>query len=161
MDTDAFKNLEVELQGRGTPTERLRDVGQAFGELAKKKDEEAAAIILAQLQGKNHQDPSVLKGLSQEKVGIIAGGIATIRRGGAADLIMTAVAAGIGVSLGYASHRVVDGRFMGVPLNGLAGALPMVAGASLDSTLTTRNMMVTGGAMWLVGSLAYGKLNPE
>jgi len=161
MDANAFDDLEVELTSRGTPAERLHNVAQVFAELAQKKDGEAAAIILARLEGRDPGDPATLGALNPEKVAIVAEGISTIRRGDVWDLLATAASAGAGVALGYASHRVLDVRPVGIPLNAAAGLAGLAAGASLDSTLTTRNAMFTGGAMFSLGSLVYALTHPK
>ena len=161
MDPNAFDDFDVELQSRGTPAERLHNVAQVFSELAKKKDTEAAEIILARLAGLDASDPAALSGLDENKVAIVAEGISKIRRGDLWDLLTTAFSAGAGVALGYASHRVLDVRPVGVPLNAAVGLAGIAAGASVDSTLTTRNAMFTGGAMFALGSLVYALTHPK
>ena len=165
MDNDDFRktfsSAEVELQGRGTPAERLQNVAKAFSDLALAGDEDAAKIILARLEGRDPEDGEALAGLDANKVSIVAEGIAKIRRGDTWDLVTTAAAAGAGVALGYASHRLIDARPAGIPLNAAAGALGLAAGSMLDTTLTTRNAFFTGGAMFSLGSLAYTLTHPK
>ncbi|GEM_PF-5153197 len=165
MDADAFDNafetVEVELQGRGTPAERLQNVAQVFSELAKKEDDDAARIILARLEGRDPEDEAALEGLDLNKVSIVAQGISRIRRGDSWDLVATTAAAGLGVALGYASHQVLDLRPAGVPMNAAVGMTGVVAGTLLDSTLTTRNALFTGGAMFSLGSIAYALTHPK
>lgn len=165
MEHDAFdktfSSAEVELQGRGTPAERLQKVAEAFTQLAQKGDDDAARLILAQLEGRDPGDPNALRSLDPNKVSIVAEGIGKIRRGDTWDLLSTATAAGAGVFLGWASHRVLDARPMGVPVNALAGAAGVAAGRMLDSTLTTRNALFTGGAMFSLGSVAYSLTHPK
>ncbi|MCA9693709.1 MAG: hypothetical protein KC636_29235 [Myxococcales bacterium] len=52
-------------------------------------------------------------------------------------------------------------RPMGVPVNALAGAAGVAVGQMLDSTLTTRNALFTGGAMFSMGSVAYTLTHPK
>ena len=89
-----------------------------------------------------------------------------IRRGGAIDLIMTALAGALGVSFGYLSHKIADVRVGGVPLNAAVGSVGVGLGAVgggqvYDSSLSVRNFFFTGGAMFSVGSVAYALIHPE
>ena len=166
MDDFAFDDAEVYVQARGTPSERLQRAAEAFSQIAQEDDQQAARTILAQLENKDAHDPSVRNSLDQRKVDIIAKGVSNIRRGGAIDLIMTAVAGALGVSLGYLSHKIADVRIGGVPLNAAVGGLGVglgaVGGGQLyDSSLSVRNFFFTGGAMFSAGSVAYSLIHPE
>lgn len=161
MNPDAIDDAELLLQGRGTPEQRLAEVGEVFAELAKKKDQEAARVILAQLEGRDAADPRVLRSLDESKVGIIAEGVSEIRRGDIWDNVMTAASAVAGVALGYLSHRAIDLRVAGIPINGIAGAVGVAAGAALDTTLTTRNVLFTGGSCFSAGSALYAISHPQ
>ena len=160
MNPDAIDDAEILLAGRGTPEERLAEVGKVFAELAKKKDEEAARVILAQLEGRDPSDPKVLNSLDASRVGIIAEGVSEIRRGDIWDNIITAASAIAGVAAGYLSHKALDVRVAGVPVNGVAGVVGIAAGAWLDTTLTTRNVLFTGGSCFASGSVLYALTHP-
>ncbi len=166
MDDFAFDDAEVYVQARGTPSERLQRAAEAFSQIAQEDDQQAARTILAQLENKDAHDPAVRNSLDQRKVDIIAKGVSNIRRGGAIDLIMTAVAGALGVSLGYLSHKIADVRIGGVPLNAAVGGIGVglgaVGGGQLyDSSLSVRNFFFTGGAMFSAGSVAYSLIHPE
>ena len=157
----SIEDSEVLLQGRGTPAERLARIGDAFANLAREGDERAARMILAQLEGKDPKSESDLNGLDVAKVAIIADGLSHVRRGDVWDLVFTAASASAGVIAGYLSHKAVDLRVGGVPVNGAVGAAGMVAGVAVDSTLTTRNVLFAGGSGFAVGSALYALNHPE
>ena len=154
MDAEKFDEAETLLRARGTPAARLQEVVGAFEGLARKGDEDAAAEILARLDGRLKKGealtPEIRRELNEDKIGIISHGISSIRRGSGWDLLVTALSACAGFGLGYASHRVVDTR-----VNAALGTVGLVAGVGLDSTLTTRNVLFSGGASFAAGSILH------
>lgn len=154
MDPKIFDEAETLLQARGTPAARLQEVVGAFEGLARKGDDDAAAEILARLDGRlkkgEPMTDEIRASLNEEKIGVISHGISSIRRGSSWDLVMTSIAAAAGFTLGFVSHRVLDSS-----LNATAGLAGVAAGVALDTTLTNRNILFTGGASFAVGSALH------
>lgn len=114
----------------------------------------AAAEILARLDGRlkkgEELTPEIRGQLNEDKIGIISHGISSIRRGSGWDLVATALSACAGFGLGYVSHKVADTR-----ANAVVGTVGVAAGLGLDTTLTTRNVLFTGGASFAAGSVLH------
>ncbi|MCA9718084.1 MAG: hypothetical protein KC468_25660 [Myxococcales bacterium] len=166
MDPKAFDEAELLLQAEGTPAKRLQEAIGAFEGLAKKGDEDAAADILARMEGKlkngDKMTPEIRKSLDTNKIGIISHGISRIRRGSRWDLVFTAIAAGLGYTLGYQSHKILDWRPGGFPIvHAVASVAGVGLGVTLDTTLTNRNLMFTGGSMFGFGSAVYSLTHPK
>jgi len=158
MDAEKFDEAETLLRARGTPAARLQEVVGAFEGLAQKGDEDAAAEILARLDGRLKKGesltPEIRRELNEDKIGIISHGISSIRRGSGWDLVATALSACAGFGLGYVSHKVIDTR-----ANAVVGTAGVAAGMALDTTLTTRNVLFTGGTAFAAGSILHRLIN--
>jgi len=158
LDPKIFDEAETLLQARGTPAARLQEVVGAFEGLARKGDEDAAAEILARLDGRLKKGEAmtdeIRSSLNPEKIGVISHGISSIRRGSSWDLLLTSISAATGFALGYVSHRLVDSS-----LNAVVGAAGVAAGMALDTTLTNRNILFTGGTSFAAGSALHTIIN--
>ena len=160
MDPRIFDEAETLLQARGTPAARLQEVVGAFEGLARKGDDDAAAEILARLDGRlkkgEPMTDEIRASLNPEKIGVISHGISSIRRGSSWDLFFTSISAATGFALGYVSHRLVDSS-----LNAVLGAAGVAAGMALDTTLTNRNVLFTGGTSFAAGSALHTLINMQ
>ena len=83
-----------------------------------------------------------------------------IQRGSWVDNLVLAGSSIVGVVAGYAIQGMVDARQGPVPMTGLLGLAGVVPGLVMKRTLTARNAVGLGGAMFIAGAGLYAASHP-
>lgn len=144
------KRMESFVDSRVSPDERLSTTVAAFKEINDRNNAEAAKDILSQIEGSTD--------VSEKKIEIMRHAVQRLRSGDLADLAMIGAATVAGLFMGKYSHRAVDLRPSGVPVNGLLG-LGAAAGVSVfamdELPLGARGAVAALGSGFFSGSLMY------
>ena len=82
--------------------------------------------------------------------------VAAMRRGRATEVVMVATSAALGVASGALLQKALDNPTpKGVPVGGIGGLVPAVAGLALDVGFPFRAAMAVGGISHLMGAALY------
>lgn len=88
--------------------------------------------------------------------------VAAMRRGRPTEVVMIAASAALGVASGALLQKALDNpRPKGVPVGGIGGLVPTVAGLALDVGLAFRASMAVGGVSHLMGAALYAAMAPK
>lgn len=88
--------------------------------------------------------------------------VAAMRRGRSTEVVMIAASAALGVASGALLQKALDNPTpKGVPVGGIGGLVPTVAGLTLDVSLAFRAAMAVGGVSHLMGAALYAAMTPK
>jgi MFS family permease len=144
-----------EAEGNGKSFERIDDLEEAYETNMWKRLAKAAQNV--QDDGERQLAQYVFDSSSVEEV---AAKLQRIKRGSWLDNLLLAGAAVGGLVAGHAAQRWVDLRRGRIPVTGLLGLGPIAAGAAMNRSLTARNVVGLGGALFLAGAGLYTSSHP-
>jgi hypothetical protein len=88
--------------------------------------------------------------------------VAAMRRGRATEVLMIASSAALGVASGALLQKALDNPTpKGVPIGGIGGLVPTVAGLAFDVSLALRASMAVGGVSHMMGAALYAAVAPK
>lgn len=153
--TSILLDVEARIDGRETPSSRLKNARERFKRLAEVTAEDQAKTILAQMKG-IAPDSEEVESLPKDQLEILKQAVRRISSGTDIEVIGVAVSAAVGAGAGFYSHHIVDLSPADIPVNGVLGLAGLVGGVLLDELpLAVRAAFATGGTMFLAGSTLY------